>query len=361
MNAMGVFAFVLIFGLLNLACSSAQESPKSFNVLNYGAVGNGITDNSKNLGKIIAPASPSAWKGLDASQWLAFNGVSGLHITGHGAIDGRGSGWWNQSCRDHQGLVACTSLAPTAVKLLSCKESSITDMHFIDSPQAHILIFGCNGIDIKNLLIRAAETSPNTDGVHIQSSHNVFINNTIIGSGDDCVSIGDYTSNVKITFLRCGPGHGVSIGSLGKDGNFVQVENIFVSRVFFNRTTNGARIKTYQVGKGYVRNVTFEQIKFDLVENPIIIDQNYCLVRGTCKEVQTGVHISDVSFNNMYGTSSTEIAVNLNCSRSVPCTGILFKSIQLKSANPEQEVTSSCNTAHGNTFGVVQPKPCLQV
>ena len=64
----------------------------------------------QNLGKIVAPASPSAWRGLDASQWLAFNGVSGLHITGHGAIDGRGSGWWNQSCRDHQGLVLIITL-----------------------------------------------------------------------------------------------------------------------------------------------------------------------------------------------------------------------------------------------------------
>ena len=94
-----------------------------------------------------------------------------------------------------------------AVKLLSCKESSITDMHFIDSPQAHILIFGCNGIDIKNLLIRAPETSPNTDGVHIQSSHNVFINNTIIGSGKRFIGFCSIklicNQYVVITYRKC--------------------------------------------------------------------------------------------------------------------------------------------------------------
>ncbi|KAE9447459.1 hypothetical protein C3L33_20643, partial [Rhododendron williamsianum] len=64
---------------------------------------------------------------------------------------------------------------------------------------------------------------------------------------DDCVSIGDFTSHLSITNVNCGPGHGISIGSLGKDGNFVQVENIHVSNSFFKGTTNGARIKTWQV------------------------------------------------------------------------------------------------------------------
>lgn len=38
-----------------------------------------------------------------------------------------------------------------------------------------------------------------------------------------------------------------SIGSLGKSGNEVKVENISVIRGHFNRTTNGVRIKTWQV------------------------------------------------------------------------------------------------------------------
>lgn len=40
---------------------------------------------------------------------------------------------------------------------------------------------------------------------------------------------------------------GNSIGSLGRGGNFVQVEDISVSNIYFKGTTNGARIKTWQV------------------------------------------------------------------------------------------------------------------
>ena len=38
-----------------------------------------------------------------------------------------------------------------------------------------------------------------------------------------------------------------SIGSLGNGGNEVKVENITVQRAHFFGTSNGARIKTYQV------------------------------------------------------------------------------------------------------------------
>lgn len=31
-------------------------------------------------------------------------------------------------------------------------------------------------------------------------------------TGDDCISIGDYTSNIGIDNVECGPGHGIRFG-----------------------------------------------------------------------------------------------------------------------------------------------------
>ncbi|XP_011648679.1 probable polygalacturonase At3g15720 [Cucumis sativus] len=133
------------------------------------------------------------------------------------------------------------------MKIISCNDPNLSNLHFINSSQALVLLMGCIRTEIKNLVITAPERSPNTDGIHIHSSHNIIIRNTTIGTGDDCVSIGDYTSRMNISHIKCGPGHGISIGSLGRGGNFVQVEDISVSNIYFKGTTNGARIKTWQV------------------------------------------------------------------------------------------------------------------
>ncbi|XP_039164675.1 probable polygalacturonase At1g80170 isoform X2 [Eucalyptus grandis] len=399
-NFMGTLALILAFGSISCGFGFVIVFGDSgfFSVCDYGAVGDGVTDdtgafleawqatcstqfenptmiipdnytflvhqltfsgpcNAKKitflvLGNINAPTSPRAWTDLDPSSWMTFHGIDQLRVSGFGTIDGQGSKWWNQSCRYHPHLEGCTSLAPTAMKFLSCSASSLNNIKLVNSPQTHVLIRGCRFFDIGNLLIEAPGTSPNTDGIHIQSSQHVSIANAVIGTGDDCISIGDYTSNIYVSSVTCGPGHGVSIGSLGRRGNFVQVENIHVSNVQFKHTTNGARIKTWQVGKGYVRRITFEHLKFDSVKNPIIIDQNYCSIRGACKEMPTGVHISNVAYVGQSGTSSTDVAINLNCSRSVACTRIVLESIELMSANMDRQVTSSCLNAHGNAIGV---------
>lgn len=69
----------------------------------------------------------------------------------------------------------------------------------------------------------------------------------LISAGDDCVSIEDGTHGLHVTRLVCGPGHGISIGSLGDDNSRAEVSDIFIDTVHLYGTTNGARIKTWQV------------------------------------------------------------------------------------------------------------------
>ncbi|KZV13951.1 hypothetical protein F511_44753 [Dorcoceras hygrometricum] len=228
----------------------------------------------------------------------------------------------------------------------------------VNSAQTHLLLRGCNSFLVNNVVVESPANSPNTDGIHIHSSTNIIITNSRFASGDDCISIGDRISNIRIDNVECGPGHGISIGSLGRQGNQVQVEKIHISDVLFKGTTNGARIKTWQVGRGYVRDVIFENLMFDGVQNPIIIDQSYCDVRNACKEEETGVEISNVRYREIHGTSSSEMGINLNCSRSVPCNEISMESIQLTSIDPGKDIVAGCANAYGQEYQV-SPSPCL--
>lgn len=47
--------------------------------------------------------------------------------------------------------------------------------------------------------------------------------------------------------VDCGPGHGISIGGLGKDGTKACVSNVTVRDSSIQNTLNGVRIKTWQV------------------------------------------------------------------------------------------------------------------
>lgn len=70
-----------------------------------------------------------------------------------------------------------------AMNFLSCNDSSLKDIYFMNSSQVHVLLKGCNGFDINSLMIEAPGSSPNTDGIHIQASTNVIISNCRIGTG----------------------------------------------------------------------------------------------------------------------------------------------------------------------------------
>ena len=71
------------------------------------------------------------------------------------------------------------------------------------------------------------------------------------------------------------------------------------------------------------------------------------------------VHIDNVKYTGAIGTSASAVALNLNCSKPVPCTNITLENIQLKPANPVKKLKSSCNNAYGFTNGIVYPSSCL--
>ncbi|KAE8682892.1 Nodulation protein noeI [Hibiscus syriacus] len=149
-------------------------------------------------------------------------------------------------------------------------QHSLSQVRLMNNSQTHVLIRGTNDFVVDNLVITAPETRPNTDGIHISSASNIFIRN----------------SELEL------------------------------------------------VGKGYVRGVIFENLSFESVKNPIIIDQNYCNVRGAFRELERGLQ---------------ECYCNL-----------LLQSVLLKSALTGKNVSSSCINAHGAAIGVVQPAPCFQ-
>ncbi|KAJ4723887.1 polygalacturonase-like [Melia azedarach] len=301
-------------------------------------------------GTIVAPTDYRALG--NSGYWILFIKVDRLSVIG-GTLDGKGADFW--ACR--KSGKNCPDGA-RSITFNWANDVLITGLTSINSKETHLVINGCNNVNVRNVKLIAPDQSPNTDGIHVQSSTGVTITGSTLNTGDDCISIGPGTRNLFMTNIKCGPGHGISIGSLGKDFNEDGVQNITLMDSVFTGSDNGVRIKSWaRPSKSFVRNVLFQNIIMNNVQNPIIIDQNYCPNNQGCPRQSSGVKISQVTYRNIRGSSSTPEAVTFDCSPSNPCGGIRLHDIRLTYMN--KAAASSCKNIGGTTVGVVLPKSCL--
>ncbi|KAG6504486.1 probable polygalacturonase At1g80170 [Zingiber officinale] len=308
-------------------------------------------------GIIVAPEEPDDWNPKYSKIWLSFSKLNGVKFQGGGIIDGSGSKWWAASCKINK-KNPCKG-APTAVTIDSSSGIRVKDLTIQFAQQMHFTISRSEAIRISGVHINAPSDSPNTDGIHITDSTNVAIQNCHIGTGDDCISIVNASKNIKMKSIQCGPGHGISIGSLGKDNSTGIVTGVVLDMAKLTGTKNGVRIKTWQGGSGYVKAVRFENVEMIDVENPIIIDQFYCDSPTTCMNHTSAVKISQVIYRNIRGTSRSPNAMKFACSDTVPCSNIVLNNINLERENGTAE--TFCNCAIGFDYGVVLPKAdCLK-
>nr|POF20409.1 exopolygalacturonase [Quercus suber] len=170
-------------------------------------------------------------------------------------------------------------------------------------------------------------------------STQITITNANIGTGDDCISIGDGAQGITVNHVTCGPGHGISIGSLGRYQNEEPVSRIRVTGATLSNTNNGVTIKTWLAStSGVASNIHFE----DVVMN----------------NSPSKVKISNVSFKKIKGTSSTKEAVNLICSKSVPCQQVVLSDIDLAYKGGGGSTTFTCANIQPAISGKQNPPAC---
>ncbi|VAH10018.1 unnamed protein product [Triticum turgidum subsp. durum] len=309
-------------------------------------------------GTIVAPASPDEWAGREPMKWLYIYGVDGLSVSGGGTIDGVGQEWWARSCKRKKTQPCNTRPPPRALHFEECRGVSVQGVTLQNGPQFHLSFTRCVDVKANFLRVVAPADSPNTDGIHLNDSSRIQITDNLISTGDDCVSMVGNCSDVRVRDISCGPGHGISIGSLGKNRTTDRVESVRVDTCLLTNTTNGVRIKSWQGGMGSARDLRFESIVMKNVSNPIIIDQYYCDQPTPCANQTKAVEVRKVEFVDVRGTSATAQAIKIACSDTAPCTELELRNVNLTVVGGGA-ATASCYRASGKAVGVVVPASCL--
>ncbi|GAV64163.1 Glyco_hydro_28 domain-containing protein [Cephalotus follicularis] len=291
----------------------------------------------------------------DSPEWVVFESINGLVVTGGGTFDGQGPAVWKYSC----GRKAHCVRLPESIKIDKVTHGVIRGITSVNPKGFHVFITNSQNVRAYNLHLIAPEDSPNTDGIHISKSDLVKIGRSFIATGDDCVSIGQGTTNTSVKKVQCGPGHGLSVGSLGKYDDEEDVRGIIIKNCTLSKTENGLRIKTWAGSPpSQASSLFFQDIIMKDVNNPIIIDQAYQSGRNKPSLVK----ISDVHYVNIRGTSTSKVAVNLVCSKQVPCTNVRFSNINLKYTGAQRQgllpFSSTCVNAKVGYTGFQSPPPC---
>ncbi|KAB5512438.1 hypothetical protein DKX38_029466 [Salix brachista] len=304
-------------------------------------------------GILKAPVNPDQFSG---GHWVNFKYIDHLTLSGSGTFDGQGNVAWSKStCSKNKN---CEGL-PMNIRFDFITNGLVRDITTRDSKNFHVNVLGCKNLTFQHFTVTAPAESINTDGIHIGRSTGIYIIDSKIGTGDDCISVGDGTEELHVTRVTCGPGHGISVGSLGRYPNEKPVSGIFVKNCTISNTANGVRIKSWpDLYGGVASNMHFEDIVMNNVQNPILLDQEYCPWNQCSLKAPSKVKISDVSFKNIRGTSATPVAVKLACSSGIPCEKVELANINLVYSGSEGPAKSHCSNVKPKISGIMSASGC---
>jgi len=225
------------------------------------------------------------------SPMVYANGETDIALTGEGRLEGGGPDWWEFCKKTMEGRHHLyemmrdeipveervfgkeeDGLRSPFVQFLNCKNLLIENIYLHNSPFWSLHIVWCENVTVRGITIENQTNSPNTDGVNIDASRRVLVEDCkFITLGDDMLclkagrnedgrAVGRSCEDVVVRGLR-GIGKsnsgGIVIGSEMSGG----VRNILAENCEFEDNLNCIRIKAKDGRGGFVENVDFKNIR----------------------------------------------------------------------------------------------------
>lgn len=309
---------VVILNLLSLwvlwACSN--DSSHLYNVLDYGAIGDGVTDDAKAIqtaidqcskaggGKVVFPGGYTFMSGplhlasfvelhIDANTvlmanpdeniykesafkdnkregmlWLSAENVESLVISGEGEINGNGISFMGKELEDSYELkpIHTRDPRPHLLTIIGGKNIRIKDLTIRNSAYWSVHLVGCEDVVVHGITLLNDLKVRNGDGIDLDHSKNIRISNCYIESGDDCICFKNrreydkygaceniVVTNCTLTSRSCA----IKIGSENVD----RISHIVVNNCIIKDSNRGIGIQNRD--EGTVENIIFSNIWVD--------------------------------------------------------------------------------------------------
>ncbi len=297
---------------------------RSFNLKDFGAVGDGKTSNSAAFkaaiaavdkaggGRLVVPAGDWFTGPMDLCSGIDLHVEKGatiyfspvfddyatggnfrpllrtmnahdVKISGAGTIHGHGEAWWDAAEKFKQEANAKkarnnTMPRPNMVGFDRCQRVRVEGVTLTASPKFNLVPARSQDVTIYGItILNPHKKSPNTDGIDPSLCQRVLISHCVIDTDDDNIAIksggaaGEGVSDVLITDCTFKHGHGCSFGSETSGS----VRRVTVRNCTFEDTDIGVRFKSDRTRGGLVEDVVYENLTMKNVGQAIVITSYY--------------------------------------------------------------------------------------
>jgi polygalacturonase len=356
-----------------LATAQTTKAPRRYLITDFGAVADGTTVNTKSIqaaidkcaqsggGVLVVPKGTflsgaiflkqgvnllvekdgvlkgttniddyplidTRWEGTEEPWTSAFvnaEGLTDLEIAGEGTIDGSGEDWLRLNPpRGGRGRGpapdAATPAAPPAprrgrprlIGIQNSKRVRVANLNLHNQAVWCLFILYSEDVLAENLKITAEHNIPSSDGIDIDSSKRVRVNNVYIDVNDDCISIKSGkdadglrvnrpAEDIVIENSHFAYGHGgVAMGSETSGG----IRNVEV-RNCVSDSGNFApiRFKTQPSRGGVVENITYRDIKLHETRQAFEFNLEWRMVPPIAPPAQVLPVVKNVRIVNVSG------------------------------------------------------------
>ncbi|MCD8282676.1 MAG: glycosyl hydrolase family 28 protein [Prevotella sp.] len=287
-----------------------------YNVMNYGATGDGTTDDAAAIqaaidlcaasggGQVLIPAGHTFLAGPlhiasninlhiekgarllalpdeeaytesafrqnegEGMMWISGENISNFSITGGGTIDGNGVFFMGEEREDSYDLKPVTTFDPRphVLTIIGGENININNVTFANSAYWTVHLVGCREVLVKDVTINNNVKIRNSDGIDLDHTRNAKITNCTIQSGDDCICLknrreyAEYGACQDITITGCKMTSRSCAFKIGSE-NVDEIKNVVVSDCVITGSNRGIGIQNRD--EGTVRNVSFENIAVD--------------------------------------------------------------------------------------------------
>jgi polygalacturonase len=204
----------------------------------------------------------------EGTIWIGGENLLNTTICGNGTIDGNGISFMGAELEDSYVLKPFTIVDPRPhlLTITGGKNIRIRDLTIRNSAYWTLHLIGCDDVSVSNITLLNNLKVRNSDGIDVDHSKNVRITNCYIESGDDCICLKNRrefsefgicenitVSNCTMTSRSCA----IKIGSENMDS----IRHVVFNNCIITKSNRGVGIQNRD--EGTVTDVIFSNIIID--------------------------------------------------------------------------------------------------